>query len=1580
MKNPACQPAGLYDSSVERDACGIGFVADIEGRRTHTTLRQAVRALRNLAHRGAVSADGRSGDGAGVTTQIPFRMLARELRQRGVELSDPEDLALGMFFMPAEHEEQCRALVEEVLDQGGLRRIAWRDVPTSPEALGAAARSTMPLIRQLLIGRPTGFDELGYERKLYLLRRRIERRAAAAGIRDFYIPSLSHRTVVYKGLMVAPQLDHFFPDLQDPDFRTSIALFHQRYSTNTFPTWSRAQPFRMLGHNGEINTLHGNLNWLTARERELRSSVWGDDIQELLPIVEADSSDSAALDNLFELLVISGRSPLQAMMMLVPEAYQGRDDLDPDVLGFYEYHGCLMEPWDGPAGLVFTDGTLAAAGLDRNGLRPARYWVTANGTVIVASEAGVVPMPTELVVKKGRLGPGQMIGVDTAAKRLLDDATLKREVAKRRPYRAWVERHMVRAPRLAMSLTGPAKDTTDGDALDREQLLFGYGSEDLDRILAPMLGQAREPVGSMGDDTPIAALSQKPQTLYKYFRQRFAQVTNPPIDPLRERLVMSLVTATGPWGLLLDEREDFARLVEFPTPILSSAELAWVEELGAKEAARPNEERAEPSGHLRGFASRRLDARFPVEDGPEGLAAAVERLCREAEQAVDEGCSLLILSDRRCDGEWAPIPMLLATAAVHHDLIRVRRRMQVSLICDAGDVREDHHIACLIGYGATLVHPWLAYRTVAALARESAEAKSADDAGLSAESASRPAEDASLSAEDALTNYRRALEKGLLKIMSKMGIGPVASYQGAQIFEALGLDRDLVARYFVGTATRIPGIGIEQIAADVLAYHAEAFAPEDSTRARGGLPDRGVYRFRKDGERHAWAPQIFTSLHKAVRTGSRDAFERYSKLVEANRPLTIRDLLTWRKAAEPLALGEVEPAAEIAKRFTTQAMSHGAISSETHEAIAVAMNRIGGKSNSGEGGEDRVRFRRFEQDTERGFAAWKPRAGDWANSAIKQVASARFGVSAEYLMAAQEIEIKMAQGSKPGEGGQIPGHKVTLQIAKIRGAVPGVTLISPPPHHDIYSIEDLAQLIYDLERLNRNARICVKLVSGAGVGTVAVGVAKGYADSIQISGHDGGTGASPLSSVKHAGLPWELGLAETQQALVMNGLRDRVTLRVDGGLKTGRDVVLAALLGADEYGFGTASLVALGCIMARQCHLDTCPVGIATQRQALRAKFPGMPDQLVSFMLFVGEQVRHALAEIGARSVEEIVGRNDLLEERELDLPKVRSLDLSALLFDPDPERRRPRRRSGKRNRRPPEDALDHRVFKDCRAAVRERTSVERRYAISNPNRSVGARLAGDIAKRWGELPDGTFDLHFHGSAGQSFGVFCVDGMRLTLVGEAQDYVGKGMSGGEIVIKPPAGSAFTPHTSVILGNTVLYGATGGDLFAAGCAGERLAVRNSGARAVVEGCGDHGCEYMTGGTVVVLGRTGRNFGAGMSGGVAYVFDPEGRFLHRLNDEMVEARALLAAPAASNDELGADLLRLVQRHHQLTASARAGWILEHWAQLATRFYRVTPRAVAELEAAGLAQASEEETIEEGAVVDGTSGIALEGTASA
>ncbi len=1510
MRHQLPAAAGLYDPRYEHDSCGTGFIADIEGRRTHATLRQALNALENLAHRGAVSADGKSGDGAGVQTQLPRRLLARHLAREGIRLG-PGELGLGMMFVPPEHERVCIDIVDAALEQGGLRRLSWREVPVDAEVLGDKARATLPLVRQVLIGRPHGFDPVAFERRLYLTRRRIERRAEAAGAVGFYMPSFSHRTVVYKGLMVAPQLGRFYPDLADHDYRTAIAVFHQRYSTNTFPTWQLAQPFRLIAHNGEINTLLGNLNWMRARERELRSSVWGDDIEELLPIVQEGASDSAALDNVFELLVISGRSPLHALMMMIPEAHENRRDLEPDVAAFYEYHGGLMEPWDGPAAVVVTDGRFAIAGLDRNGLRPQRYWITANGSIVVGSETGVVAKPTESIVKKGRLGPGQMLAVDTEQHRFLDDATIKREVASARPYRRWLNSHRVRAKRRPLDDPQTPADAGAAADLAAVQRLFGYGREDLNQLLEPMLYESKEPIGSMGDDTPLAVLSAEPQSLFRFFKQRFAQVTNPPIDPLRERLAMSLATATGPWGPLLDEREDFARLIEFPSPVLSPAELAFIENLSATSPA---------------FPCRRISTRYPVEGGARALESALERVCAECERAVDDGCALLVLSDRDGGPETAPAPMLLAIAAAHYHLVETRKRMQASLICDSGEVREDHHFACLIGYGATLVHPWLAYQSVAALA-------AADPRGTG------------ITGTEALTHYRRAIEKGLLKIMSKMGICPVASYQGAQIFEIIGLDQALVDRYFTGTPCRIGGLKLEHLAFDIARFHASAHHGEEGEEDR--LPDRGIYRFRKNGEYHAMNPQVFKHLHKAVRSQSPAAYSTYVAEVEGRPPTSIRDLLRWRRAAAPLALEEVEPAAKIAVRFCTQAMSHGAISSEAHEALAVAMNRLGGKSNSGEGGEDRERFYRFAGERpERGFAAWRPGAGDLANSAIKQVASARFGVTPEYLVAARELEIKMAQGSKPGEGGQIPGHKVSVEIARIRGAVPGVTLISPAPHHDIYSIEDLAQLIYDLVRINPEARIGVKLVSAVGVGTVAAGVVKGYADSIQISGHDGGTGASPLGSIKHAGLPWELGLAETQQVLVLNDLRERVTLRVDGGFKTGRDVVIGALLGADEFGFGTASLVALGCIMARQCHLNTCPVGIATQREELRAKFPGRPEQVISFLLFVAEQVRLILSQIGVPKLEDIIGRVDLLEPSATALPRGVELDLAGLLYDGDPERTRPRHRVWPRNQRPGKDMpLDQQVFEDCRAAVEARRSIKREYPITNRDRSVGARLAGAIARATCDrgLASGSIDLRFLGTAGQSFAAFCNRGMRMTLVGEAQDYVGKGLGGGEVVLLPPPNSGFASHTSVILGNTVLYGATSGALFAAGRAGERLCVRNSGARAVVEGCGDHGCEYMTAGVVVVLGETGRNFGAGMSGGVAYVLDLDGMFQARLNDEMVGLERLTES---SDREL---LMSLIERHHELTESPRAAWLMEDWDDLGSRFWRVAPHSGVEVAAA-------------------------------
>jgi glutamate synthase (ferredoxin) len=1476
----------------ERDACGVGFIASVEGPPSRTILDHALRALRNLAHRGAVSADGRTGDGAGVLTQIPYGLFRRELRDEGITLERDADLGVGVFFVDnAAPFDEMYDLIDRVIDASPLRRLMWRDPPLDDGALGDHARARRPILRQVLLARPEGLDDAGYERLLFLTRKRIERSLLEAGMGRSYIPSFSSRTIVYKGLMVADQLSVFYRDLADPDYATQLAVFHQRYSTNTMPRWSLAQPFRFLAHNGEINTLQGNVNFMRSREPVLSSSVFGDDVRDLVPVVQPGGSDSAVLDNAFELLVMAGREPLHALHMLVPEAYEGSGDIDVDLRAFYDYHATLMEPWDGPAALALSDGRYAIAGLDRNGLRPQRYWISESGVVVVGSEAGVVPLD-ERIVEKGRLGPGTVLAVDTATGRVLRNDAVKRDLAARAPYRAWVGAHLVTPgvlPADPISARGWPRDV-----LTRTQAAFGYSTEDYDRIFEPMVFEGAIPVGSMGDDTPLAVLSEQPQPLYRYFKQRFAQVTNPPIDPLRERLVMSLQTVIGPRGPVLEESPMSARVVRFDSPVIDEAQFAW---LMRQEA----------------FAPILLPARFEVRSGPEGLERALEALCDAAEGAVARGHGIIVLSDRDVGPEWAPLPMLLAASAVHQRLLRVGRRTKTALVCDTGEPREDHHVACLVGYGVALVHPYLALATARDVPSQAKHLPAGFDV------------------ERAVPNYLAALEKGILKIMSKMGISAISSYRGAQIFEALGVAQDVIDRYFTGTPSRIGGAGLEVFATDVLRQHAEAFG-EDPV-----LQDRGIYRFRKAGEYHALNPLVFKALHKAVRTASSEAYAEYARLVDERAPCTLRDLLRFRRERAPVDVDEVEDVDAIVKRFSTQAISHGAISRETHETLAVAMNRLGGKSNSGEGGEDPQRYRRYQRDMpELGAGGWYPREGDLSNSAIKQVASGRFGVTAEYLVSAEEIEIKMAQGSKPGEGGQIPGHKVNGEIARIRRSVPGVTLISPPPHHDIYSIEDLSQLIYDLKRVNARARIGVKLVATAGVGTIAAGVAKGYADSIQISGHDGGTGASPLSSVKHAGVPWELGLAETQQVLVQNALRERVTLRVDGGLKTGRDVVVAAMLGAEAFGFGTAALVATGCAMIRQCHLNSCPVGIATQREDLRAKYAGEPEHVVRFMTYVAQHVRMILADLGVRSLDEVIGRVDLLEPRGGASPKGVALDLSAILRDPDAGGVIPRRARQARNDRPENEPLDEQLLRDAEAAIERGGRVARGYAISNRDRSLGARVAGEIARAHGDagLPPGSIRFRFRGSAGQSFGAFTVRGMQLVLVGEAQDYVGKGMSGGEIAVTLPTGGP-TGRPSAVIGNTVLYGATGGSLFAAGAAGERLCVRNSGARAVVEGCGDHGCEYMTGGVAVVLGGTGRNFGAGMSGGVAFVWDPGARLPGRVNPGMVVLERL---DALSDETL---YRALVERHVLLTASSHGLSLLADWRSTLAATWKVTPR---------------------------------------
>jgi len=1482
----------------ERDACGVGFIATTQGVPSRTVLDHALRALRKLAHRGAVSADGRTGDGAGVLTQLPYALLRRELDAVGIHVEADEDLAVGVFFVANDTPfEKIYDAVDRELEASPLRKLMWRDPPIDDGALGDHALAKRPIIRQVIMARPPGLDSIAFERLLYLTRKRIETRLRELGLGRAYVPSFSSRTIVYKGLMVADQLSVFYRDLADPDYATQLAVFHQRYSTNTMPRWSLAQPFRYLAHNGEINTLQGNVNFMRSREPVLESSLFGERITDLLPIIEPGGSDSAALDNAFELLTQSGRDPAHALAMLVPEAYEERDDVDPDLRAFYDYHSTLMEPWDGPSALALSDGRFAIAGLDRNGLRPQRYWITERGLVIVGSEAGMVDVD-ERVVEKGRLGPGSVLAVDTATGRVLSNEAVKRDLATRRPYRAWVGDYLVDAPDLPSDTV--AERGWERGALTRTQALFGYSSEDYDRVFEPMVFGAEIPVGSMGDDTPLAVLSEQPQPLYRYFKQRFAQVTNPPIDPLRERTVMSLHTVIGPRGPLLEEAPLSARVLRFDSPVIDEARFAWLLEQGA-------------------FRPTTLATTFPVADGPGALETALEALCDAAVSAVHAGHGILVLSDRSVGAEQAPIPMLLAASAVHQRLLRAGLRTRTALVCDTGEPREDHHIACLVSFGVALVHPYLAFATARDVPQQAKHVPEGFEP------------------HRAVSNYVAALEKGVLKIMSKMGISAISSYRGAQVFEAVGIDDDVIARYFSGTTSRIGGVALEGIATDVLRLHAEAFGEHPA------LQDRGIYRFRKAGEYHALNPLVFKALHKAVRNADDAAYDEYARLVDERPATALRDLLEPVALGPALPLDEVESVESIVQRFSTQAMSHGSVSRETHETLAVAMNRLGGKSNSGEGGEDEVRFRPYERDMpELGHGGWYPRAGDLGNSAIKQVASGRFGVTAEYLVSASEIEIKMAQGSKPGEGGQIPGHKVNDEIARIRRSVPGVTLISPPPHHDIYSIEDLAQLIYDLKRVNAEARVGVKLVATSGVGTIAAGVAKGYADVIQISGHDGGTGASPLSSMKHAGLPWELGLAEAQQVLVENNLRERVLLRVDGGLKTGRDVVIAALLGAEAYGFGTAALVAAGCAMIRQCHLNTCPVGIATQRDDLRAKYQGEPEHVIRFMTYVAQQVRMLLARLGARSLDEVIGRVDLLRERDVALPKAARIDLQALLRDPDPSGARARRRRQPRNQRPEREPLDEQLVRDAAPALERGERVERGYAISNRDRSLGAALAGAIARRHGDagLPAGSIRFRFRGVAGQSFGAFTVGGTQLTLMGEAQDYVGKSMAGGELVVRPARGNP-PSERSVIVGNTVLYGATGGALFAAGQAGERLGVRNSGALAVVEGCGDHGCEYMTGGVIAVLGPTGRNFGAGMSGGLAFVWDPSERFHGRVNPGMVRYERLDAASEGASQLLAA----LLERHVRLTDSAHARRLLSVWERTVASTWLVTPRPASE-----------------------------------
>jgi glutamate synthase (ferredoxin) len=1482
---------GLYDPGHEHDACGVGFVVDVKGRKSHAIVSQALQVLKNLLHRGACGCEVNTGDGAGILIQMPHAFLGRECAALGIALPAPGQYGAGFVFLPRDPAQaaQCQALLEEIVREEGQTVLGWRAVPTEDSPVGPSARSVEPAFRQVFIGRAPGVpDRAAFERKLYVIRKRIEhliRKSEIPARRSFYIPSLSANTLIYKGMLSADQIETMFPDVTDPAVESALALVHQRFSTNTFPSWPLAHPYRYIAHNGEINTLRGNINWMHAREAICRSALLGDDLKSIFPIVIEGGSDSAVFDNVLEFLVMAGRPLPLAVLMMIPEAWSGHEAMSEERKAFYEYHGCLMEPWDGPASIAFTDGTVIGAVLDRNGLRPSRYYVTKDGLVVMASEVGVLDIPPERVLLKERLHPGRIFLVDTAQGRIIDDSELKHAFAIQHPYGEWLKTYLRPLESLPPEAHVPEPDHET--VLQRQQA-FGYTHEDLRILLGPMAAAGEEPVGSMGTDTALAVLSNRPRLLYDYFKQLFAQVTNPPLDGIREELVTQIATSIGPEGNLLEPTPEACRQIKLKTPILNNEELARIRHVD-----------------LPGFKATTVPMLFPVAEGSAGLTRAMEDLCRRASEAVAQGHTYLILSDRGVDRDHAPIPALLATSGVHHHLIRAGNRVRVGLIIETGEPREVHHVALLLGYGAGAVNPYLAFETLDDMIRQ----------GLLP----------GLDHKTAVKNYIKALNKGVLKVISKMGISTIHSYRGAQIFEAIGLDKAFVDRYFTWTASRIGGVGIDVIAEEGLMRHRRAF-PERPV----GPPELdwgGEYQWRRDGEFHLFNPETVFRLQHATRSGQYRIFKEYTSLVDnqnRNRA-TLRGLFDFRNAAEPIPLEEVEPVESVLKRFATGAMSYGSISLEAHESLAIAMNRLGGKSNTGEGGEDPARYIRDSN-------------GDWRRSAIKQVASGRFGVTSEYLVNADDLQIKMAQGAKPGEGGQLPGHKVYPWIAKVRYSTPGVGLISPPPHHDIYSIEDLAQLIHDLKNGNPRARISVKLVAEVGVGTVAAGVAKAHSDVVLISGHDGGTGASPLTSIKHGGIPWELGLAETQQVLVMNKLRDRIIVQTDGQMKTGRDVVIAALLGAEEYGFSTAPLVVLGCIMMRVCHLNTCPVGIATQDPKLRAKFAGKPEFVENFFRFVAEEVREYMAKLGFRRMDEMIGRVDRLDVKPaVDHWKAQGLDFSTVLYRPEMG---------------PEVAIrkvveqDHGLEKSldmttlvplCQPALERREPVDIQLPIRNVNRTVGTILGYEVTSHHGAegLPDDTIRIQFTGSAGQSFGAFLPRGITLTLEGDSNDYLGKGLSGGKIIVYPPRESTFVAEENILVGNVVLYGATGGEAYFRGVAGERFAVRNSGALAVVEGVGDHGCEYMTGGRVVVIGGAGRNFAAGMSGGIAYALDEAGDFKRRCNLTMVDLEPLVDT---KDVETVKDLLA---RHIRYTQSPVAARLLVNWESTQRKVVKVMPK---------------------------------------
>jgi glutamate synthase domain-containing protein 2/glutamate synthase domain-containing protein 1/glutamate synthase domain-containing protein 3 len=1479
---------GLYHPEFEHDSCGVGFICHIKGRRSHDIVRNAVQILENLSHRGACGCDPLTGDGAGIMVQMPDLFFRKECGKINIELPPEGQYAAGMVFLPPKLDERndIEEWFEHIVREEGQKFLGWREVPHNSQRIGQVARSVEPEFKQAFVGKAADLTPEEFERKLYVIRKRLYNTVQLSVLSQksyYYFCSLSSRTIVYKGQLMAEQVDSFFTDLSDPDFISAIAMVHSRYSTNTFPSWGLAHPYRVIAHNGEINTLRGNINWMHARERQFISDAFGADTKKILPIVVPHGSDSATFDNVLELLALAGRSLPHAVMMMIPEAWEHDDNMDPAKRAFYQYHSCLMEPWDGPASITFTDGRYIGAVLDRNGLRPSRYIVTKDDVVVMASEVGVVPMAEDAILKKGRLQPGKMFLIDTLAGEIIDDARLKEDYANRKPYGQWLRDNLVTLDDLPVPKK--VRGLEEKTILERQRA-FGYSIEDIKMLLKPMAESGQEATGSMGDDTPLSILSEKPRLLYTYFKQLFAQVTNPPVDPIREEVVMAENVSLGPEGNLLDETPEQCRLLSLPRPVLKNDELEKIRGI------RQN-----------GLKSVTIDMVFTAAEGGRGLEAALEDVFAQADEALAQGGNILILSDRAMDKKRAPVPALLACSGLHQHLIRRGTRARVSLVVETGEAREMHHFAALIGYGANAINPYLAFETV--------------------EDQINKGFFEGVSFKEALNNYLKATHKGLLKIISKMGISTVRSYCGAQIFEAVGLGKAFIEKYFTATVSRIGGIGIETVAEETLRRHRSAF-PEGNVYD-SMLDEGGFYHWRKDGEHHQLNPQTIALLQHAVRSGDYGLYKKFAALVNDQQTnlANIRGLLKFKKG-NPVPLEEVEPAGEIVKRFATGAMSYGSISKEAHETLAIAMNRLGAFSNTGEGGEDPERFVSLPN-------------GDSRRSRIKQVAQGRFGVTIEYLVNADQLQIKMAQGAKPGEGGQLPGHKVSQEIADTRHTTKGVGLISPPPHHDIYSIEDLAQLIHDLKNANPEADVSVKLVSEIGVGTVAAGVSKGKSDHLLISGYEGGTGASPQTSIKHAGLPMELGIAETQQVLVMNDLRGRIRVQTDGQLKTGRDVVIAGMLGADEFGFSTIALVSMGCVLLRKCHLNTCSVGIATQDESLRKKFAGQPGHVVNYFTFVAEEVREIMAGLGYRKFDDLIGRVDLLETRDVvNHWKARGIDLTNILHKADVPAHVAIRHVGAQDHGL-DKALDNKLIESCQEAIAEKKPVQFDCNIRNINRTVGAMLSSRIAKKYGlsGLPEDTIRIKFHGSAGQSFGAFLAHGVTFTLVGDANDYVGKGLSGGKIIVRPSSRATFVPEDNQLIGNVVLYGAVKGEAYFRGLAGERFCVRNSGVNTVVEGIGDHGAEYMTGGRMVVLGRTGRNFGAGMSGGIAYIWDADGDFSKKCNMEMVDLFLV------ESGEDAAELRKLVENHFEHTKSSVAQRVLENWNAVLPQFVKVFPK---------------------------------------